>query len=417
MTPRERVLASMDHKEPDRVPVDLGATPSSGISIIAYNRLTEFLGMRNGHSRIYDVVQQLAQPEEAVIDRLGVDVLDIGRTFNALDADWHPTTLSDGSTAEYPRWFAPQKETDGSFSAKDAEGTRIASMPAGATFFDQTCFPYVDGYPANYRDLPQAMAKVHWSALVHSPWDHAGDQGFWSRLRENALGLRRRSDRALMIVCGCNLFEWGTFLRRLDNFLMDVYSDQAGVERLLDALMEVHLATLEKVCGAVGDVADVLRFGDDLGFDAGPFMAPEIYRRLFKPRHAALCAYVRKNSRMRTFLHSCGGIAPLIPDLIEAGFEALNPVQTSAQGMDPVILKREFGRDITFWGGGADTRRILNFATPVEVRRHVHERMAILSPGGGFVFAAVHNIMPDVPAENAAAMFKAVADFNGRRGS
>ncbi len=415
MTPRERVLASMDHREPDGVPVDLGATPSSGISVIAYGRLASLLGVRNGHSRIYDVVQQLAQPEETVIERLGVDVLDIGRTFNASDDDWRPTRLSDGSAAEYPRWFNPQPGPEGSFTVNDPDGTRIASMPAGATFFDQTCFPYEAGYPADYRDLPKAMAKVHWSALAHSPWDHAGERDFWSRLRENALTLRRGSNRALMIVCGCNLFEWGTFLRRLDNFLMDLYTEQGEVERLLDALMEVHLSTLDKVCSAVGDVADVLRFGDDLGFDAGPFMAPDIYRKLFKPRHAALCAYVRKHSRMRTFLHSCGGIAPLIPDLIDAGFEALNPVQTSAQGMDPVVLKREFGHDITFWGGGADTRRVLNFATPQEVRRHVLERLGILSPGGGFVFAAVHNIMPDVPAVNAAAMFEAVAEFNGVR--
>ena len=389
----------MDHKEPDRVPVDLGSTPSSGISAISYNRLKGFLGIPDGTCRIYDVVQQLAEPELTVIDRLGVDVLDVGRAFNVDGSGWHPTTLSDGSRAEYPRWFDPSREAD------------------GATFFDQTCFPYVDGYPADFRGLARAMAKVHWAALAHSPWDCAGDEGFWGLLRENALALRRGSDRALMIVCGCNLFEWGTFLRRLDNFLMDLYVDRAGAERLLDALLEVHLATLDKVCAAVGDVADVLRFGDDLGFDAGPFMPPEIYRELFKPRHAALCRYVKTHSRMRTFLHSCGGIAPLIPDLIEAGFEALNPVQTSANGMDPVVLKREFGRDVTFWGGGADTRRVLNFASPREVKRHVVERLSILSPGGGFVFAAVHNIMPDVPPANAAAMFEAVSEFNGGKGA
>lgn len=417
MTSRERILAAFDHREPDKVPVDLGATPSSGISAIAYNGLAQLLGAEGASARIYDVVQQLAQPDDWIIEKLGVDVLDIGRMFNRGDDDWRQVTLSNGTEARHPAWFTPLEGPDGSFSAKDAEGTVIARMPAGATFFDQTCFPYLDGYPDDYKDLPRAMGKVLWSALVHSPWDHAGDPGFWSTLRENALELRRTTDRALMIVCGCNLFEWGTFLRRLDNFLMDLYTDQRVVERLLDALMEVHLSTLEKVCAAVGDVADVLRFGDDLGYDAGPFMAPEVYRKLFKPRHAALCAYVKKHSGMRTFLHSCGGIAPLIPDLIEAGFEALNPVQTSARGMEPEVLKREFGRDVTFWGGGADTRRVLNYASPPEVRRHVLERLSLLSPGGGFVFAAVHNIMPDVPPRNAAAMFEAVSEFNGRRGS
>ena len=132
-----------------------------------------------------------------------------------------------------------------------------------------------------------------------------------------------------MIVCGCNLFEWGTFLRRMDNFLMDIYTDEYEVERLLDQLMERHMATLEKVCTAVGDVADILRFGDDLGMDTAPFISPEKYRRLFKPRHAALCAYVHSHSKMKTFLHSCGSVAQLLPDLIEAGYDILNPVQTT----------------------------------------------------------------------------------------
>jgi uroporphyrinogen decarboxylase len=139
-------------------------------------------------------------------------------------------------------------------------------------------------------------------------------------------------------------------------------------------------------------------------------------RALFKPSHAAPCGYVKKQGRMRTFLHSCGGIAPLVPHLIEAGFEALNPVQTSARGMGPETLKKEFGKDVAFWGGGADTRRVLNFCTVAEVRLHLLERLSMLSPGGGFVFAAVHNLMPDVPPENAAALFDAVAEFNGAPG-
>ena len=167
-----------------------------------------------------------------------------------------------------------------------------------------------------------------------------------------------------MIVAGCNLFEWGTFLRRMDNFLMDLVADQANVERLLDALMEQHLQTLEKVCEAVGDVADILRFGDDLGTDQGPFMAPKTYQKLFKPRHTSLTEYVHKHSQMNTFLHSCGSIYKLLPDLIEAGYDVINPVQITSRNMEPERLKQEFGKDITFWGGGADTRHILNRGTP-----------------------------------------------------
>jgi uroporphyrinogen decarboxylase len=172
---------------------------------------------------------------------------------------------------------------------------------------------------------------------------------------------------------------------------------------------------LKKVCAAVGDVADVIRFGDDLGTDQGPFMRPETYRDLFKERHRVLCDYVKSHSSMRTFLHSCGSIDMVIPDLIEAGFQILNPVQTNARGMEPERLKKEFGADVAFWGGGIDTRETLNRGSPSDVRRQVLDRLKVFSPGGGFVFNTVHNILPDVPPQNIIAMFDAVAEFNGSR--
>jgi uroporphyrinogen decarboxylase len=412
LTPRERVLAAIDHKEPDRVPVDLGATPSSGSSAIAYGRLKSHLGLTGGHTRVYDVVQQLAQPEDCVLDFCRADALDIGRTFNDRDACWYDVSLADGSAAQYPAWFRPHQRADGSFEA-ERDGRIIARMPVGGTFFDQTRFPYLDGYPDTFADLDEAMGQVLWAALAHSPWDHAGEADFWQQLRTRTARLRQTSDSVLVVVCGCNLFEWGTFLRRMDNFLMDVYTDAANVERLLDALMERHLATLEKVCEAVGDLCDILRFGDDLGMDSGPFMAPDLYRRLFKPRHRQLCDYVHSHTSMRTFLHSCGSIYQLLPDLIEAGFDVVNPVQTNCRDMEPRKLKDEFGVDVAFWGGGCDTRHVLNRATPAEVKAHVRERLDIFSPGGGFVFNPVHNILPEVPPENVAAMYEAVREFHG----
>jgi uroporphyrinogen decarboxylase len=393
------------------VPVDLGATPSSGISAIAYGNLKRHLGLPRGQNRVYDVVQQLAQPEDFILDRFGVDAIDIGRAFNTDDEAWRPTGLMDGQSAQYPAWFRPEAQPDGSFIARHRDGTDIARMPAAGTFFDQTCFPYLDGYPVDYRDLGDAMGKVLWSALVHSPWDHAGDPDFWTTLRQKALALRQASDRALMIVIGCNLFEWGTFLRRMDNFLMDLVAEPEEVERLLDALMEKHLATLARACAAVGDVADIIRFGDDLGTNGGPFMSPATYRRLFKPRHAQLCTYVHRHTRLKTFLHSCGSIRLLLPDLIEAGFDVINPVQTTCRGMEPEQLKADFGRDICFWGGGCDTKTVLPHGTTQEVKDDVKRRLEIFAPGGGFVFNAVHNILPDVPPQNIVAMFEAVVEF------
>lgn len=411
MTSRERILAAIEHRQPDRVPVDLGATPSSGISAIAYGNLKRHLGLTRGATRVYDVVQQLAQPEEVILDRFGVDVVDIGRAFNTEDSAWQPTTLADGQAAFRPAWFQPEPQPDGSFVARMKDGLDIAHMPAGGTFFDQSYFPYLDGYPADFRELPTEMGRILWAALVHSPWDHAGDPGFWATLRAKALELRSHSDRALMLVIGCNLFEWGTFLRRMDNFLMDLAAQPENVEALLDALMERHLATLEKACRAVGDVADIIRFGDDLGANGGPFMSPAMYRKFFKPRLTRLCHYVHQHTRLKTFLHSCGSIRALLPDLIEAGFDVINPVQTNCRGMAPEGLKRDFGNDICFWGGGCDTKSVLPRATPQEVKDHVKRRLEILMPGGGFVFNTVHNILPEVPPENIVAMYEAVAEF------
>jgi uroporphyrinogen decarboxylase len=408
---REQILATINHKEPEHVAIDLGATNSSGISAIAYSNLTKHLNLSNKQNLVYDVVQQVAQPDLGVLDLFKAGVLDVGRTFNTEKSDWYDVTLSNGETAQYPKWFRPERQQDGSWLVFDEDRECIAKMPVGATFFDQTVFPYFDDYPDNFKDLPKAMNKVHWQALPVSPFDHADEPGFWQKLRENAVNLKENSGRALMIAAGCNIFEWGTFLRRIDNFLMDIAAEPEQVERLLDALMEIHMKTLEKVCSAVGDIVDVVRICDDLGTDNGPFMNPESYRKLFKPRHKMICDYIKKHSNAKILIHSCGSIYKIMPDMIEAGIEIFNPVQTVCRDMDPVRLKKEFGKDIVFWGAGCDTRTILNHGTPEQVREHVKKNIEILAPGGGFVFNTVHNIMPDVPPENIVAMYETVHQY------
>ncbi|MDR3260803.1 MAG: methyltransferase [Tannerella sp.] len=412
MTSRERILASIAHTAPDSVPVDLGATPSSGISAIAYSNLVRHLG-KDLPVLVYDVVQQLAQPDDSILDLFGVDVVDIGRAFDDRPAGWYPVRMANGAEAFYPVKFRPVLQPDGDWVTYDDDNRRILSkMPVGATFFDQTYFPYVDGYPDNYDGLDAEMGRIMWSRDVHSPWNHAGEENFYRQLREKALLLRQRTDKALMIVCGCNLFEWGTFLRRMDNFLMDLLCEPKQVARLLDELLKRHLATLENVCSAVGDIVDIIRFGDDLGMTTGPFMSADTYRELFKPRHKILCDYVKSHSRMHTFIHSCGSISALMPDLIEAGIEIFNPVQTNSRNMSPQFLKEEFGKDCTFWGGGVENVGTLNTGTRQQIRDQVFERLEIFSAGGGFVFNTVHNILPDVPPENVLTLFEAVADFN-----
>ena len=411
MNSRERILTAIAHQEPDKLPVDIGATPSSGVSAIAYGNLIAHINLKDQRNWVYDVIQQVAQPSDEFLDRFQIDVVDIGRMFNTLDADWHDYTLATEETAQQPKWFQPEKQSNGSYLAY-VNDEAIAKMPVGATFYDQIVYPFIDGYPEEYgHNLDKAMSRVHWGALGRSPWNHVSEKGFWEELRNNTIKLRENTDRAIMIVVGGNLFEWGTFLRRMDNFLMDLLLEPNKVERFLDALMERHLTMLENVCDAVGDIVDIICFGDDLGMDTGPFMKPETYQKLFKPRHTILCDYVHTHSNMHTFLHSCGSVYRLIPDLIEAGFEVLNPVQTNSRDMEPARLKKEFGKDIAFWGGGADTRSILNKATPKKVKDHVRQNIETLAPGGGFVFNTVHNIMPDVPPENIVAMFEAIDEY------
>ena len=414
-TSRDRVLAALNFEEADRVPIDLGGTPSSGISAIAYEALKRHIGDTTGHTRIYDVVQFLAQPEMHIIEELGVDVLDIGRVFNVEDSDWYDITMPNGRTGQYPVWFKPKQHDDKSWNAYHEDGTLIAKMPEGANFFDQTYFPFLDGYPdsrsAMDEVLDEAMDKVLWAKLVHSPWDHAADENFWEELRKRTLILRENTDKALLVVAGSNLFEWGTFLRRMDNFLMDLYVDKENVSILVELLMERHMKTLEKVVESVGDIVDIIRFGDDLGMDSGPFMGLEIYKELFESHRTRLCKYVHENSNMKTFLHSCGSVHQFIPSLIDSGIDILNPVQTNCRDMEADRLKKEFGKDIVFWGGGVDPREILNTGTPEDVRNDVKQRLDIFAPGGGFVFNNIHNIMSEVPPENIVALHEAVREY------
>lgn len=411
MNSRERLLTAINHKQPDRFPVDIGATPSSGLSAVAYHNLIRHLGL-NLKNHVYDVVQEVSQPDMELLEILRVDVLDIGRFFNNYGNYWHELELIKGVPGLYPKWFNPEKQSDGSWLAAGPTGEFIGKMPSGATFFDQIIFPYYNGYPDNYNNISYEMTRVSWGGFGFPPYDRMNEKDFWKMLRETISEERSKTDKALLIGVGCNLFEWGTFLRRIDNFLIDLYMEPGNVHRLLDKLLEMHLVFLTKICEAVGDLVEVIKFGDDLGTNTGPFMPLEIYNEFFKPRHKIMCDYVKANSTAHTMLHCCGGIFELIPGLIEAGFEILNPVQINAYNMEPERLKNEFGRDLTFWGGGANTQNILNRATPQQVKDHVRHNIEVFAKDGGFVFNTVHNILPDVPPENIIAMFEAVREFD-----
>ena len=406
MSSRDRIIAAINHRQPDRVPVDLGASTVTGISAIAYNNLKKQLGI-NQPARVFDVVQQLANIDMEVINMFGVDALDINR-ISAESGEWYEVELADGSRAEFPHWYQPVTMPDGSWQTFHDDGTVLSRMPVGATFFDQMFFPYENGYPDSFDNLNDALTKISW--VVHSHSSNLNDE----ELREKLIKLKELSGKALVMSGGVKLLELGFFIRRMDNFLTDLLLEPEKLSQMLDKFVEMHLAGLENKCDSLGDIVDVIRFGDDLGMKTGPLMDLDTFRRFFKPRYKILCDYVKKHTGMKIFLHSCGSIRQFIPDLIEVGIDILNPVQTNSHDMDPASLKKEFGKDIVFWGGGVDTVSVINHGTPEEVRKDVLKRCEIFSKDGGFVFAPIHNILSEVPPMNIIAAYNAVREFNGQ---
>jgi uroporphyrinogen decarboxylase len=278
-------------------------------------------------------------------------------------------------------------------------------MPDGAIYFEQCYWPYVDH--DDLERLSEAMEETIWVAIKSPPGPLVAGPDGAQRLAEGARRLRARTERAIIGLFGGNLLEVGQFLYRIDNFLMLLAGDPDRAHAFLDRLVELHLANLERFLAAVGDSIDIILFGDDLGMQNGPQMSPAMYEEFFKPRHARMWARAKELANVKVMLHCCGGVQPLLRHLIEAGLDAINPVQISCAGMDPRALKQQFGKDLTFWGGGCDTHRVLSGGTPDEIRRHVRRQVEILKPGGGCVFQQVHNVLANVPPENIVAMFEA----------
>jgi uroporphyrinogen decarboxylase len=403
MTSRQRVLAAIEHIPPDRVPVDFGSHRSSGIMAIAYRKLRQHLGLPERLLRVYDMIQQLAIIDEDVQTRFGVDAIELGRGFCREDKHWQPWQLPDGSECLIPAWVDVRQQ-GGDWVLHSPSGRAVGIQKAGSLYFDQIYWPYLDGVPADLSGLAAAMSEVSWA--VASPPGPEAD------LPAGARAFRAATDRAIVALFGGNLLEWGQFLCRFDQFLLFLRSDPRGAHRLLDALVELHLANLEKLLAAVGPHVDIVLFGDDLGMQTGPQMSPRMYHEFFFPRHRQLWRRAGQLADVKVMLHCCGGVRPLMDDLIAAGLDAINPVQTSCEGMEPTGLKRDFGGRICLWGGGCDTQHTLPRGSPGQVREHVLGQLATLAPGGGFVFQQIHNIMADVPPENIVAMFDAVAEFN-----
>jgi len=407
VNPRERVLASINHVQPDRVPIDLGGHRSSGIAAIAYPKLREHLGLPERPVRVYDLIQQLAAIDEDVLDRFGVDTIELGRGFALDDTSWADWELPDGTPCQVPAWALPERAGD-AWVLRSQSGRVIGTMPDGALYFEQTHWPFLE--TDNLAALDDALSESMWTAIACPPGPLVSEPGGPRKLADGAKRLRERTDRAIIGLFGGNLLEIGQFLYRSDTFMMLLASEPQRAHAFLDMLTALHLANLERFLGAVGPYIDIVLFGDDLGMQTGPQISPAMYREFFKPRHREMWMRAKELADVKVMLHCCGGVRELLPDLIEAGLDAMNPVQITCTGMDAAGLKRDFGRDITLWGGGCDTRQVLPKGTTEDIRRHVRQQVKTLNPGGGFVFQQVHNILAEVPPENIVAMLDEAAN-------
>jgi uroporphyrinogen decarboxylase len=410
-TSKERVLAALNHRPPDRVPVDFSGHRSSGIAAIAYPKLRAALGLEPRTIYVYDPIQQLAIVDDDVLERFGVDVIEMGRGFCLEDEWWTDWTLPDGSPCKMPVWASPELHPDG-WVLRAPDGRVLGRMPPSALHFDQVYWPFLDG-PASAGDmnsaqLETALAGSMWSVFGSPPQPSATDE----ELTAGARALRQKTDRAIIGLFGGNLLENGQMLFRMDEFLVMLAGEPRRAHCFLDLLVERHLQKLERFLGAVGPYIDIVQFGDDLGAQNGPQISPRMYREFFKPWHKLLWERAKQLANVKVMLHCCGAVRPLLADLIEAGLDAINPVQISCRGMQAAELKRDFGRDLAFWGGGCDTQRVLPQGTPEEVRAHVLQQCEALAPGGGFVFQQVHNILANVPPQNVIAMFDAVREYS-----
>lgn len=399
MNHRQRALAALRHQEPDRVPIDFGGTVDSTISALAYQPLRRALDLSDSLTRVQDVVQYTAVIEDDVRQVLDIDTLPV------LDQplQWRTGTLVDGSPACFPARFQPHRQEDGSQVVLNASGTLVLKMPAGGYYFDSLHCPLAGA--TSTQDIDACMSQIEaYDRPAHLDMTY-------EELAQKARSLRNSSDRLLVGYFGGHIFQAAQSLRGWDTFLMDLLSNRSFAEALLDQLAEANIQRFERYAETVAQHVDIVHFEDDLGMQDRPLLRPSLYRQVVKPYHEKLFRFAKSRCDALLLLHTDGAVAPFIPDFIDMGIDALNPVQVSAAGMDPKHLKQEFGRDIAFWGGACDSQTILPYATSQQVSDEAKRRLDELAAGGGYVFSPIHNVQAEVPPQNVVALFKAAREY------
>jgi len=420
MTSRERVRAALAHEQPDRVPVDFGSTMVTGISVSVVSRLRKALGLDSEGARVKvnEPYQMLGEIQDDLREKMLIDCVGLfGRKnmFGFENKDWKEWTTFDGTEVLVPGLFNTEPDENGDipmYAQGDESYPPAAVMPKGGFYFDSV----ERQKPIDENNLNVEDNLEEFEILPEDELRYLDEQSEW---------LYDNTDFSITFSMGGTGFGDIAFvpgpalkdpkgIRGVEEWYVSTVLRRDYVREVFERQCEIGLENLALVREAVGDRIDVIFVtGTDFGTQRGPFISPDVYRDLYKPFHARVCNWIHEHTSWKVFIHSCGGIRPLIPDIIDAGFDILNPVQCSAEGMEPEGLKNDFGNELVFWGGGIDTQKTLPFGTPEEVYEQVSERIRIFNRNGGYVFNAIHNIQAGTPVENVLAMLDAVRDSSG----
>jgi uroporphyrinogen-III decarboxylase len=416
MTSKERVRAAIEHRQPDKLPVDFGSSFITGIHCSVVENLRKHYGLEPRPVKVCEPYQMLGLVEDDLLEAMGIDTAPVfpNRTiFGFVNEDWKPWRTPWGQDVLVSRHFEIDERPDGTYVYPQGDRSAPPSghMPSTGYFFDSII---------RQDDIDEDNLDVEDNLEEFGPMKPE-EEKYWREQAE----LARGSQRAIVThlngtALGDIALVPAPFLtapkgvRDVAQWYMTVATDPDFVQDLFDRQVDIAIGNLEKLHAIAGDVIDVVIVcGTDFGTQESTFCACSTYDKIWLPRYKRINDWIHQHTTWKTFKHSCGAIESFLPSIIESGFDIINPVQCSAKGMDAKLLKERHGDRITFWGGGVNTQKTLPFGTPDEVRREVLERCETFAPGGGFVFNAIHNVQALTPTANLVAMIEAVREFNG----
>ena len=380
MNSRERVRLALNHKEPDRVPFDLGGTVLTSMHHFVYKGVREKLGLAAIEPRIMDIFQQIVEIDDDLRELWPTDVTNVAPRSSA-------TFKIEINTTDLP----------GYDFFHDEFGIGWRKPKDGGFFYDMFEHP-----------LSGPITK---ETIDNYPWPDPVDPARFEGLAERAKVVAESGQAVILGGLTAGFMEITAWTRSFADYYADLAGDPELIGYLMDKIIDLKLQYWEVALPMVGEYADVVQEADDFAGQFRMLFSPKTFRKMMTPRQKYLFGRIHELTDAKIFFHSCGAIRPVIPDLIENGVDIINPVQVSASGMDPFELKKDFGKDLVFWGGGVDTQRVLGDGSPQEVRDDVKRNIEALAKDGGMVFAAVHNIQPNVPPENVIAMYEAYRKY------